>query len=154
MIRVMSFNIRYGDADDGENLWDRRKALAIARIRAFDPDLLGIQECQDDVQAEYVRGSLAAHQFHGVRNEADECSSEMTPLLFKDSVFEELKRGCFWLSESPQVAGSKSWDSWFARTTMWSELREKRSNRSLLLDRKSTRLNSSHIQKSRMPSSA
>ena len=133
MIRVMGFNIHYGDADDGENSWDCRKALAIARIRAFDPDLLGIQECQEDFQAEYVRRCLPAYQFHGVRNEAGECSSEMTPLLFKDSVFEEIRRGCFWLSDSPLVAGSKSWDSWFARTAMCSELREKRSNR----DRKS-----------------
>ena len=44
MIKVMSFNIRYGLADDGANHWHNRKSLALARIRAFEPDLLGLQD--------------------------------------------------------------------------------------------------------------
>jgi hypothetical protein len=38
MLKIMTFNIRYGSAADG--------------------DLLGIQECRDDEQAEFVRHSL------------------------------------------------------------------------------------------------
>lgn len=40
-IRVMTFNIRYGTAKDGENHWDLRKDFLIETIRAFGPDLLG-----------------------------------------------------------------------------------------------------------------
>jgi endonuclease/exonuclease/phosphatase family metal-dependent hydrolase len=43
-IRVMSFNIRYGTADDGVNAWPKRKQFLIDTISAFDPDLLGTQE--------------------------------------------------------------------------------------------------------------
>ncbi|MCG2786090.1 MAG: endonuclease/exonuclease/phosphatase family protein [Anaerolineae bacterium] len=46
MLKVMTFNIRYGTATDGDNPWTRRKNLVIERIRSFDPDLLGLQECR------------------------------------------------------------------------------------------------------------
>jgi hypothetical protein len=42
-VRVLSYNIRYGTANDGENHWDKRKEFLIATIKAFDPDLLGTQ---------------------------------------------------------------------------------------------------------------
>ena len=42
--RVMSFNIRYGTAKDGENHWSKRKDFLIETINAFGPDLLGTQE--------------------------------------------------------------------------------------------------------------
>ena len=43
-VRVMSYNIRYGTANDGENHWDKRKEFLLATIQTFDPDLLGTQE--------------------------------------------------------------------------------------------------------------
>jgi mRNA deadenylase 3'-5' endonuclease subunit Ccr4 len=59
----MTFNIRYGLADDGENRWENRKSLVIERIRAFDPDLLGLQECRDDFQAEFIKSHLGVFHF-------------------------------------------------------------------------------------------
>jgi endonuclease/exonuclease/phosphatase family metal-dependent hydrolase len=129
MIRVMVFNIRYGAADDGANAWDHRKSLAVARIREFSPTLLGLQECQDDAQGEYVRGQLENYAWYGVRADRDEGVAEMAPLLYKASMFEELRRGHFWLSDTPQVPGSRGWDSWFPRTVVWVQLRDKHSGR-------------------------
>lgn len=43
-VRVMSFNVRYGTAADGENHWDKRKAALAATVAKFDSDLLGTQE--------------------------------------------------------------------------------------------------------------
>ena len=54
-VRVMSYNIRYATASDGENIWDKRKDFLAETIRAFDPDLLGTQETlarqRDDLAA-------------------------------------------------------------------------------------------------------
>ena len=58
-VRVMTFNIRYGTAKDGENHWDNRKDFLIDTIKAFDPDLLGSQETlgfQRDYLAEQLPG--------------------------------------------------------------------------------------------------
>lgn len=123
MIKLMTFNIRYGLADDGENHWEIRKALVIDRIKAFDPDLLGMQECRDDFQAEFIKRNLRDYEFYGVRRANDgETALEMAPVLFKKSVFQLVEKGCFWLSETPQVIGSKSWGSTFPRTATWVEL--------------------------------
>jgi endonuclease/exonuclease/phosphatase family metal-dependent hydrolase len=123
MLNVMTFNIRYGLAEDGENHWNKRKGLVIERIQAFDPDLLGIQECRDDEQAEFIRSSLPEHHFFGVRRASNDSTAlEMAPILFRKSCFEPIQSGCFWLSQTPDVAGSKSWDSTFARTATWAEL--------------------------------
>ena len=69
MLRVMSCNLRYGLAADGDNRWERRRHLALARIRAFLPDLLGLQECRDDDQAACIRAGLADCQFLGVHRQ-------------------------------------------------------------------------------------
>jgi endonuclease/exonuclease/phosphatase family metal-dependent hydrolase len=123
IIKVMTFNIRNGLANDGENHWDNRKAFSIARIKAFEPDLLGMQECRDDAQAEYVRSHLPAYQFYGIRREGGgDTALEMAPLFFTKSTFSVVGQGHFWLSETPQVSGSKSWDAAFARTVSWVRL--------------------------------
>jgi len=123
MIKVMSFNIRYGLANDGENHWNNRKSLALARVHAFGPDLLGLQECRDDAQADFVRGSLPDYHFLGIHRQGPgDTALEMAPLLFRQSAFRLLDTGCFWLSDTPEVAGSKSWGSDYPRTVSWTSL--------------------------------
>jgi len=119
----MSFNIRYGLADDGNNRWENRKALVIDRIKTCDPDLIGMQECRDDFQAEFIKANLQEYEFFGVRRAKDgETALEMAPILFKGSAFQVVQKGCFWLSATPNVVGSKSWGSTFPRTATWVEL--------------------------------
>lgn len=132
VIKVMSFNIRYGTADDGEQSWPHRRELVLERIRSFDPHLLGLQECRDDTQASYLRARLLGYEFLGVRRGGDgESAIEMAPLLFKRSAFEVVDSGHFWLSDTPTVPGSSSPGSIFPRTVTWATLMSKQSGRSL-----------------------
>lgn len=133
MLKVMSFNIRYGLAADGDNHWQHRKALTAARLQEFAPDLLGIQECRDDEQADFVKNNLPAYQFYGVHREGSgETALEMAPLLTRTAEFEVLEKGHFWLSKTPDIAGSKNWDSVFPRTCTWVKLLHRASGKSLL----------------------
>jgi endonuclease/exonuclease/phosphatase family metal-dependent hydrolase len=133
MVRVMSFNIRCANCDDGENNWENRKSLVLGRIQSFQPDLLGIQECRDDAQAEFVKRNLKEYQFYGVqRGGAGDTALEMAPVLFRKSSFQIIQSGHFWLSETPQIPGSKSWDSVFARTATWVQLLHQPSGRTLV----------------------
>lgn len=124
MIKVMSFNIRYGLANDGENHWNHRKTFALARIDAFEPDLLGLQECRDDEsQSAFVRSHLPDYHFIGIhRGGPGDTALEMAPLLFRRAAFKLLDTGCFWLSETPEIPGSMSWGSAYARTVTWAKL--------------------------------
>ncbi|MDD2464344.1 MAG: endonuclease/exonuclease/phosphatase family protein [Desulfobulbus sp.] len=133
MIRVMSFNVRYGLADDGENHWNNRKDLALERIQAFDPDLLGLQECRDDHQAGFLRDHLIGHRFYGVhRGGPGETALEMAPLFFRRKSFHLVDSGCFWLSETPETPGSRSWKSNYPRTVSWVRLGCPESGRELV----------------------
>lgn len=124
-VRVMSFNIRYGTAKDGENHWDRRKEFLIATIRAFDPDLLGTQETLG-FQRDYLAEKLQGYDFLGVgRNDGRE-DGEMMALYYRKTRFEKLAAGHFWLSETPDKIGSKSWDSSLPRMVTWVKLRDRR----------------------------
>lgn len=123
-VRVMSFNIRYGTANDGENRWERRKEFLIETIRAFDPDLLGTQETEG-FQRDYLAQQLPQYDVLGVgRNDGRE-SGEMMALYFKRARFEKLAGGHFWLSETPDQVGSKSWDSSLPRMVTWVRLRDR-----------------------------
>lgn len=126
MVKVMTFNIRYSLAEDGINNWEKRKPLVIERIRAFAPDLIGMQECRDDEQAAFIQAELPDYYFYGVqRGGDDETTLEMAPILIRKDAFEIEEQGVFWLSETPNVVGSKSWNTTFARTVTWAQLKAK-----------------------------
>jgi endonuclease/exonuclease/phosphatase family metal-dependent hydrolase len=127
-IRVMSFNIRYGTADDGDNSWTRRREFLVETIRAFDPDLLGTQETLD-FQRDYIAEHLEGYEhFSAGRNDGKE-AGEMAAVFFRTARFEKLDGGHFWLSETPEVPGSKSWDSALTRIATWVKLRDKQQPR-------------------------
>lgn len=123
-VRVMSYNIRYGTANDGEDHWDKRKEFLIATIRAFDPDLLGTQETLG-FQRDYLAAQLTGYDVLGVGRDDGKEKGEMTALYFKRSRFEKLNAGHFWLSETPDQPGSKSWDAALTRMVTWVKLRDR-----------------------------
>lgn len=120
-IKVMSFNIRYGTANDGENHWDKRSYLVKETIAMFDPDLLGMQEVLK-FQAEFLQDRLPEYGFHGVGRQDGTAGGEYVPVMYKKTRFKVIDSGHFWLSETPQTAGSKSWDSSLPRMASWVEL--------------------------------
>lgn len=122
--RVMSFNIRYGTAQDGENHWERRKEFVVETIRKFNPDLLGTQETLG-FQRDYLADNLPEYAVLGVGRDDGGDKGEMMALYYRRDRFEELSGGHFWLSETPAVVGSKSWDSSLPRMVTWVKLRDK-----------------------------
>ncbi len=126
-LNVLSFNLRCAGAADGANAWEARRSLALERIRAADPDLIGLQECEDNHQAAFVRQNLPDYAFYGVHRSADPGSGlEMTPVLYRLSAYRLLEQGCFWLSAAPALPGSRDWGAAFARTVVWVRLQQTR----------------------------
>jgi endonuclease/exonuclease/phosphatase family metal-dependent hydrolase len=123
-VRVMSFNIRYGTARDGENHWDRRQDLLVETVRTFAPDLLGTQETLA-FQRDFLAEKLPEYDQLGVGRDDGREAGEMAALYHRRARFEKLDGGHFWLSESPDKAGSKSWDSALPRMVTWVKLRDR-----------------------------
>lgn len=124
-VRVMSFNVRYGTAKDGENHWDRRKEFLVETVRAFNPDLLGTQETLG-FQRDFLAASLVDYDQLGVGRDDGADRGEMMALFYRRDRFEKLDGGHFWLSETPDQVGSKSWDSSLPRMVTWVKLRDRR----------------------------
>lgn len=123
-VKVMSFNVRYGTANDGENHWDRRKEFLVETVRAFGPDLLGTQETLG-FQKDFLADRLAGYRAIGVGRDDGGPKGEMTAVLYREARWELLEHGHFWLSETPDVAGSKSWDTSLTRMATWLKLRDR-----------------------------
>lgn len=116
MLRVMSFNIRYGTAQDGDNHWDKRKANLVTTIVDFDPDLLGTQETLQ-FQADYIGEHLSGYTYFG--RSRMKTPNEHCGIFYKSERFTWLAGGHFWLSETPEIPESKSWDSSLPRMVSW-----------------------------------
>ncbi len=116
-LRVMSFNVRYATAPDGQNAWEHRKDILINAIRYEAPDIIGTQECLE-VQAEYIAESLPEYRWFGVGREADG-TGEHGVILYRHDLLAPIKTGNFWLSETPDVPGSMSWETACTRMVTW-----------------------------------
>ena len=106
-LKVMSFNLRYATAKDGENHWDKRRELLLDTIRRERPDLLGTQETLA-LQRDYLAKNLDGYEAVGIGRDDGTERGEMTAVLYKKERFEKHSAGHFWLSETPEKIGSKS----------------------------------------------
>ncbi len=124
-LRVMSFNIRYGSADDKDNHWNKRQDFVAAVIRAHDPDLLGTQETLH-FQGEFLAGQLPTHTAFGVGRDDGVQRGEAAMVYFRTERFEKRDGGHFWLSTTPDRPGVKGWDADCPRMVTWLKLRDRR----------------------------
>ena len=124
-IRVGSYNIRMSPGDRGtENDWDLRRNDLVNLVKKMDLDAFGMQEVCPD-QAQYLREKLSEFEFVGDHREADRKSGEASPVFYRKSRFDAEKRGTFWLSESPDVPASKSWNTCCTRVCSYLILKDR-----------------------------
>ena len=120
VVRAMTFNIRYGTAEDGPNHWDLRRELVLATLREHDHDFIGLQEALP-FQIEEIAAVLPDHQVLYRTREADPTTGEACAIFYRADRWslDRGRHGTFWLSETPDVPGSRSWDSALPRIATW-----------------------------------
>lgn len=129
-LNVMSFNIRMNTTADGDNQWPNRKDVAAEVVKTNQVDLLGTQEVLP-VQLNDLKQRLPEYNAIGVGREDGKEKGEFCAIFYKKDRFEEEKSGNFWLSETPEIAGSKGWDAACERVATWVVLKEKSSGRKI-----------------------
>jgi len=130
----MSFNIRgwFPSANDGVNVWQNRAALNVATIKRHAPDLIGFQELQREPHlTDYKRELPDFDRSLGLKynNEEPHC---YPTIFWRRERFDLLDKGEFWLSESPD-SFSASWETACIRSAAWVKLRDRRTNKLLLI---------------------
>lgn len=124
-LRVISYNIRLGVADDGDNSWEKRRPATIAMLQQQKPDVFGVQEAYD-FQLSYITENLPEYGCVGVGRENGRNKGEHMSVLFNTARVELLDWGTYWLSETPDKP-SMGWDAACRRTATWTKLRLKSS---------------------------
>jgi endonuclease/exonuclease/phosphatase family metal-dependent hydrolase len=153
----MSFNIRYGGAMDPPSVWVDRRERVLATIKAYDPDILGVQEAILS-QVKYLRDEMPEHVFFGAGRDNGKLAGEMCAIYYKRDRFLRIGGGHFWLSEEPDEPGSYGWDAAFPRMVSWLRLRDKTDDRVLFVANThfdhqgdKARLNSARMIRERLP---
>ena len=123
-LKVMTFNIRYGSADDGENSWEYRKQILFDVIHDFNPDLLDMQEVLK-FQLDELLEEMPLYSKIGVGRDDGKTAGEYSPILFSKDRFTLDTTETFWFSETPNVPGSKSWGNNITRICTWVKLFDK-----------------------------
>ena len=116
-IKVMSYNIRYGTANDGEYSWPYRRDAAAAMILDQRPAVFGVQEALP-LQLDFISEKCPMYRWVGVGRE-DGVSGGEHMSVFYDTTRVALKKwGTYWLSETPEEP-SFGWDAACKRTATW-----------------------------------
>src|SRR5687768_15282760 len=125
-LRVMSFNVRVGSADDGNDSWNHpsngvdRKDLVVSTVENYNPDILGLQE-DLDYQGNYIRDQTSGYSMFRRGANADG-SGEEVAILYRTNRFTRHRQGSFWLSPTPTTPGSEFGSAEFPRIVNWLEL--------------------------------
>jgi endonuclease/exonuclease/phosphatase family metal-dependent hydrolase len=126
-LAVMSFNIRRGTKQDGRNHWVYRRDLVHNVLNQYRPGVLGLQEALD-FQISEIRAMLPGYECVGIGNTGG--SKELHNTIFYDAgLFVLSDEGTFWLSDTPDIPGSKGWGNIIPRSCTWVRLIEKESQR-------------------------
>lgn len=125
-LKVMTFNIRYNNPGDGENAWPNRKDVVAETIgQKYQADIAGLQEALKE-QIDDLAARLPEYAWFGVGREDGKDKGEFTPIFYKTDRLELLDQNTFWLSETPEVPGSKSWDTAITRIVTWGKFKDKK----------------------------
>ncbi|MEE0928010.1 MAG: endonuclease/exonuclease/phosphatase family protein [Acutalibacteraceae bacterium] len=122
-LKVITFNIRCCDDKNGHSIKERAPRLK-AVLDPIDADVIGFQECRNDWEEYIPRDFGNKYEIFLVHRGDDESA----PILWKKDKFDLIKKGCFWLSDTPEEA-SKGWDELYDcyRICMYAVLKDKNS---------------------------
>ena len=128
----MSFNIRYGTARDGINHWENRRRMVFDVLRKHNPDVIGLQEALR-FQLDQIRAALPEYAEVGVGRDDGNTAGEYAAILYRQDKFDLIDSRTFWLSDTPQVPGSKHWGNDITRICTWARLVDKKNQQPFYL---------------------
>ena len=120
-LNVMSYNIRYGSANDGENNWDSRKEKVVDLLNYYEASFIGLQEVQK-FQLDFILQNLTHYSFIGLPRDNND-SSEYSCILYNNNQYKLLEQKTLWLSQTPMII-SKGWDAAFCRIITYGLFRD------------------------------
>jgi len=125
-MRVMTFNLRYGTAEDGPNRWELRRGILVECLRRYPFDVMGTQEGLPSQLGE-IKVALpyldyvGVGRYHGVETERSHewKAGEHCAIFYDMRRWRVAEQGTFWLSDTPHAPASMSWGNDLPRIVTW-----------------------------------
>ncbi len=117
--KVLTYNIRYENKSDGQDVWPNRRETVVKTIA--QADLVGLQEVVAS-QYDYVVENTEGWTWYGIGRSDGIRGGEMAAVGWKNARFIAVEQGTFWLSENPFSIGKPAWDAALPRVASWVRL--------------------------------
>ena len=125
IILAGTLNIRYDNPDDGPNRWVYRKPVIRKYFASNKFDVIGFQEVEKH-QLVWLTEILPDFMSFGEgRQDGKKGGGEHCPIFVDANRFHVLDNSQFWLSNTPEIPGSKYWYGNLPRIVTWVKLKEK-----------------------------
>ncbi|MBA2405857.1 MAG: endonuclease/exonuclease/phosphatase family protein [Bdellovibrionales bacterium] len=128
---LISCNIRFDNPADGQNSWVHRRDFLTQTLLQYTPAFISTQEGRFHQLKEL---ETLLKDFEIIDQHRSWIGERMYPTMFmKRGLFEYLASGDLWLSETPDVAGSRSFESAFPRLMTWAKIQVKGTHQNLFM---------------------
>lgn len=117
MMKITTSNIRFDNPNDGDHDWNHRKDCLTHILLKNSPDIIATQEGRRPQLMEFE--SLL--KFNMIRSHREWIEERMYPTLYTGNKINIFASGDIWLSETPHIAGSSSFESAFPRLCTWAK---------------------------------
>ncbi|MFD0023846.1 endonuclease/exonuclease/phosphatase family protein [Streptomyces sp. NPDC058382] len=128
-LRVMTFNLQV-DWDGAPRPWSGRRGPAVDALHHERPHLLGTQEGLHGQVRDLEAGLGPDYAWIGQGREGG-ARGEFMALFYDRRRLAPLAHGHFWLSDTPEVAGSNTWGGGCPRMVTWARFRDLGTGREL-----------------------
>ncbi len=130
-LTLVTCNIRFDNPADGANSWSHRRIFLSELLLSHSPDIIATQEGRFH-QLQDLKSLLPG--FEMIDQHRSWIGERMYPTFFiRKNKFEFMKSEDIWLSETPDIAGSRSFDSAFPRLMTWMKVQPVNSQNDLWL---------------------
>lgn len=117
-LKVISLNVRCDVPSDAPHDWASRLDLMVSFLQEQAPDFVGLQEPRHH-QLKDILSACPEFAAIGVGRDDGDTDGEFTAILYRHDRFAPLERDTFWLSDTPEIIASITWDHTFTRTCTW-----------------------------------
>jgi len=141
-VSVMSFNIRMGTANDGDNSWPLRNHLVFDLINSYSADFVGLQEALN-FQLLEILDNAPDYSYIGVGRDDGDTRGEYSAILYKSNRYVVVESGTyvfsfysyrltnnpsFWFCDTPTVPGCTSYGNSIPRISTWGRFVDRETN--------------------------
>ena len=121
-MNIATFNIRT-PVDQPPFDWASRLPRVKQLLAHWNLGIVGLQEARIEQLTDLCADGTFGFVGVGRKDPVERGDGEYSAILYRKDTFEPLESGTFWLSETPDVPSSKSWETAYARICTWGQFR-------------------------------